>query len=72
MLASLSTGHGNGRTERVKTVAEKRIVRRNEAPFVLADVVDFTGHIIVSSNNIDLALEEEALVADAQLIHRVQ
>lgn len=36
------------------------------------DVVDFAGHVIVAPNYIYFVLEEERLVADAQLVHRVQ
>jgi len=48
------------------------VVRGNETPFVFADVIDFTTHVVITSYNINFVLEKETLVRDAKLIHGVQ
>ena len=48
------------------------IVRRDKTPLVLADVVHLAAHVVITSDNVDLVLIEEALVRDAQLVHAVQ
>lgn len=48
------------------------VIGRNKAPFVFADVVHFTTHVVVSSNYIDLVLEKETLVRDTELVHGVE
>ena len=63
---------GNCTGETVERVAKERVIRGDEAPLVLPDVVDFAGHVVVTANNVYFVLEEERLVADAQLVHGVQ
>ena len=48
------------------------VVGGNETPFVLAYVVNFTTHVIITSDYIDFVLEQETLVRHSQLIHRVK
>ena len=69
---SLAISNSNGRRERVKRVTEERVVAADEAPLVLTDVVDFARHVVVATDHIYFVLEEERLVADAKLVHRVQ
>ena len=45
------------------------IIRRNEAPLVFTDVVDFATHVVVAADNINLILVEETLVRDTKLVH---
>ena len=48
------------------------VIRRNKTPFILMDVIHFATHVIVTSDHINLVLEQKALVRDSQLIHRVK
>lgn len=66
---SLAVRDGNGGRERVQRVAEQGVVARDETPLVLADVVDFARHVVVTTDHIYFVLEEEGLVADAELVH---
>lgn len=71
-MCSLAPRDRNGRGEGVERVAKERVVGGNEAPLVLSDVVYFARHVVVASDHVDFVLEEEGLVRDAQLVHRVQ
>mmetsp|Transcript_13690 Transcript_13690/g.23336 ORF Transcript_13690/g.23336 Transcript_13690/m.23336 type:complete len:208 (-) Transcript_13690:1348-1971(-) len=62
---------GDGRAEGVEGVGEQRVVGGDEAPLVLLDVVDLAGHVVVAADHVDLVLQEEGLVAHAQLVHVV-
>ena len=64
--------NGNCRGERIKRVTKERVIWGDKAPFVLADVVYFTRHIIVTANDVYLVLEEEGLVGHSKLVHRVK
>ena len=61
-ISSLASSNRNRRREGVETVSEQRVIRRYKAPLVLSNVVDLARHVIVSTNDVDLPLEEEALV----------
>ena len=61
-ISSLTSSNRNRRREGVETVSEQRVIRRYKAPLVLSNVVDLARHVIVSANDVDLPLEEEALV----------
>ena len=65
-------GDGHRRGEGVKGVSEERVIAGDEGPLVLADVVHFATHVVVAANNVNLILEEEGLVRDSELVHRVQ
>lgn len=69
---SLTPRDRDGGGEGVERVAEEGVVRRNEAPLVLSDVVDFARHVVVAADHVDFVLEEEGLVRDAKLVHRVE
>ena len=62
---------GDGGRETVQRVAEEGVVRRNEAPLVLTDVINFAGHVVVAPNDVYFVLEEEGLVRDTELVHGV-
>ena len=67
--SSVCTGDGDGGGEGVEGVAEEGVVGGDEAPLVLADVVHLAAHVVVAPDHVDLVLEEEGLVGDAQLVH---
>ena len=71
-ISSLSIWDSNGTWETVKWVAQKRVIGGDETPLVLSDVVDFTGHVVVAAYHVYFVLEEERLVTDTKLVHRVQ
>ena len=70
-LGSLAVRDGDCRREGVERVAEEGVVAGDEAPLVLTDIVDLARHVIVTTDHIDFVLEEEGLMADTELVHRV-
>lgn len=68
----MSVRNSNGRTERIERVGKLRIVRRNEAPLILFDIVHLTRHVVVTTDHINFILNEERFVAYSQLVHVVK
>ena len=67
--AAITTSDSNRAGEGVQGISKQRVVRRDEAPLVLPNVIHFARHIIIAADDIYFVLEEEGFVADAQLVH---
>lgn len=69
---SLTAASDSNRTGKgIEWISQEGIIAGNKAPLVFSYVIDFTTHVVVASNNINLSLKEEGFVADTQLVHRM-
>jgi len=71
-LDNISIRYSNSWAEWIQWISQQWIVARDETPLVLFDVIDFTGHIIITTDNEYFILNEERFVTYPQLVHMMQ